>query len=166
MDAKLENIKSFITEILEKEWTEQGHSMNSGKISSLEILIDESGEGAVIDVYGNKYLAYINQGTDSSKIPFSPGSGKKTSKYIQGLQNYAKKRFGLDEKESLRAAFAIAYTQKREGMPTNNSYSFSNTGYRKDFIGQAFENNKNDFDFKLIETFSDMVKHEIDIIFK
>jgi hypothetical protein len=59
----------------------------------------------------------LNYGVTPERIPFSPGSGAKSSKYIDGLKAYAKLRFSVNDKEAERIAFAIAYKQKKRGMP-------------------------------------------------
>ena len=62
-----------------------------------------------------------NFGVTPDRIPFNAGSGKKTSKYIDGLKEFAKIKLGKSGKEAERIAFAIAYKQKKEGMPTKGS---------------------------------------------
>ena len=62
------------------------------------------------------------------------------SKYIDGLTDFAKKRFGLNDKEAQSAAFAIAKKQKKEGMPTKNSFKFSKNGKRTGFIDDTIQN--------------------------
>ena len=65
------------------------------------------------------------------------GSGARISKYIQGLKNFARLRFGVSDKEALSIAFAIAKKHKREGMPTKSSSRFSKTGKRTEAIEDA-----------------------------
>jgi hypothetical protein len=67
-------------------------------------------EGLVPD-----YMAINNQGVPANKIPYYPGSGRKTSKYIDGLIEYAKKRMGKSDKEAKSVAFAIASKHKKGG---------------------------------------------------
>jgi hypothetical protein len=97
-------------------------------------------EGLVPD-----YMAINNQGVPANKIPYYPGSGRKTSKYIDGLIEYAKKRMGKSDKEAKSVAFAIASKHKREGMPTKASARFSSTGRRTGFIEIALEKNSQKF---------------------
>ena len=96
-------------------------------------------KGFIIDFYANNYGNIIDAGTGKNEIPFSEGSGKKKSKYIDGLTDFAKKRFGASDKEAQGIAFAIAKTQKKEGMPTNNSFKYSKNGKRLGFIDDTLE---------------------------
>jgi hypothetical protein len=59
----------------------------------------------------------LNYGVPANRIPFSQGSGAKSSKYIDGLKMYAKLRFNANDKEAERIAFAIAHKHKKFGMP-------------------------------------------------
>jgi hypothetical protein len=78
----------------------------------------------------------------ASNIPFSGVGGGGKSAYIQGLIAYALKKLRVRTMtEAKSAAFAIAYTQKKEGMPTSGSLRFSSTGKRTDWISDTFSNN-------------------------
>ena len=80
-----------------------------------------------------EYLFYgdiVNNGVKPANIPFGKSTNAKTSKYIEALKNWAARK-GM--KNPLGAAFAIAKTQKREGMPTKGSYKFSSNGRRKNW---------------------------------
>jgi len=124
---------------LADEWEKQGHQMNGSRMESIEFEVFDAKGAMIIDVFGSKYHKYINEGVPANRIPFQPGSGKKTSLYIDALQNYAKKRMGAGEKESKSIAFAIAHKQKKEGMPTKGSFDFSTTGKRTGFIEATLE---------------------------
>jgi hypothetical protein len=84
-------------------------------------------------------MAYLNAGIPGPRIPYSPGSGARHSKYIEGLKQYAKARMNASDKEALGIAFAIASKHKREGMPTRSSARFSQTGKRTGFIETALD---------------------------
>ena len=74
----------------------------------------------VIQGYVLDYMATINTGVTASRIPYSRGSGARSSQYIQGLTNYVKRRMGKSDKEAKSIAFAIASKHKKEGMPTKS----------------------------------------------
>jgi hypothetical protein len=86
-----------------------------------------------------------NTGVTAARIPYTPGSGRKTSKYIDGLINYVKLRMGKSDKEAKGIAFAIASRHKKEGMPTKASAKFSSTGKRTGFIDEALTGKEQQF---------------------
>ena len=119
------------------EWKRQGHNLTGNAIQELETKVIRTADGELILGYVTDYMATINTGVTAAKIPYSPGSGAKNSKYIEGLIQYAKRRMGASDKEAKSIAFAIASKHKREGMPSKNSARFSSTGKRTGFIEQA-----------------------------
>jgi hypothetical protein len=120
------------------EWKAQGHNLTGNAIQQLETRI-VAGADIVIQGYVVDYMANLNAGVTAANIPYSPGSGARSSKYIAGLIDYVKKRMGKSDREAKSIAFAIASRQKREGMPTKNSARFSSTGKRTGFIEIALD---------------------------
>lgn len=91
----------------------------------------------VASMYMEDYFVYVENETPPESIPFSgtrKGSGAKTSKYIQGLYTYWRRKRGLRPKEALRASFATAHVHKKKGRPNSNSKRFSKNGKRTGFI--------------------------------
>lgn len=121
------------------EWRRQGHELTGKAAQSIEEQVTQTATGTRIDFYIQDYMANINQGVPSNRIPYTPGSGAPPSKYIQGLTRYARLRFGANRKEAERIAFAIARTHLREGLPSEKSKRFSSTGRRTGFIEQGLE---------------------------
>lgn len=121
------------------EWRRQGHELTGKAASSIEEQVTQTAEGTRIDFYIEDYMSNINQGVPSNRIPYSPGSGAKYSKYIAGLSRYARLRFGANRQEAERIAFAIARTHLKEGLPSLGSKRFSSTGRRTGFIEQGLE---------------------------
>jgi len=132
------------------EWRRQGHELTGKAARSIEEQVRHTATGTRIDFLIQDYMSNINQGIPSARIPFSPGSGAASSKYIQGLTRYAKMRFGANRKEAEKIAFAIARTHLRQGMPSAKSKRFSKTGRRTGFIEQGL-NEKEDELGRLIE---------------
>ncbi len=121
-------VAEFFKKELRNELEQQGHKDTGKLIDSIEyeILTDTDTIKIVFT-----YLYYgdiVETGVKPANIPFSGRSGAKTSKYIEALKNWAKRK-GF--KKPLSAAFAIANKHKKEGMPTKNSYKFSSNGRRK-----------------------------------
>lgn len=127
----MDELARAIIDRIALEWQRQGHHLTGAFEQALTYEID----GETIRIYDNKgYGSILNKGVPAEQIPFSPGSGAKTSRYIQGLANYAKLRMGVNDKLALSIAFAIAYTHKREGMPSKGSVKYSSTGKRIQFV--------------------------------
>ena len=140
-DKNIGPIKAILREALLAEWSAQGHFESGKVVEEIDYLIER--EFGRVSVVGMMYPfgIYIDRGVDAGNIPFSPGSGKKKSKYIDGLINFVQRRMAIaDLKEAKSVAFAIAHTQKKEGMPTRGSFSFSSTGKRTEWVSEAIRN--------------------------
>lgn len=131
-----DDIATESLKLIADEWTAQGHDLSGKFRSALTYTIRQESDATYIDLIDGTsgYGAILNKGVTADRIPFSPGSGRKTSKYIQGLTRYAMARMGASEKDAVSIAFAIAYKHKEEGMPTNASKRFSKTGERTRFV--------------------------------
>lgn len=137
--ALLEQVARLALEAVAIEWKRQGHHLTGKAVQELETRIMEQGDTVKIDGYVLDYMATLNTGVPASRIPYSPGSGARSSQYIAGLVDYVQKRMGKSGREAQSIAFAIASRQKREGMPTKNSAKFSSTGKRTGFIEIALD---------------------------
>lgn len=111
----------------------KGH-FNTGQLegSIKSTITNDNLSGEMFD-YGH----IVDDGTPAARIPFRPGSGAKSSKYIDALIIYFRGK-GLNEKEAKSAAFATAKTQLKEGMSTRNSVRYSTTGNRNNFVADAW----------------------------
>ena len=136
--ALVEKIANLALQAVAIEWKNQGHNLTGNAIQQLETRI-VAGADIVIQGYVVDYMANLNAGVTAANIPYSPGSGARSSKYIAGLIDYVKRRMGKSDREAKSIAFAIASRQKREGMPTRNSARFSSTGKRTGFIEIALD---------------------------
>jgi hypothetical protein len=136
--ALVEKIANLALQAVAIEWKNQGHNLTGNAIQQLETRI-VAGADIVIQGYVVDYMANLNAGVTAANIPYSPGSGARSSKYIAGLIDYVKKRMGKSDREAKSIAFAIASRQKREGMPTKASARFSKSGQRTGFIEIALD---------------------------
>jgi len=152
--TEVERLQNVLNEALTSEWEAQGHSMTNAVVKEIEYQIKQTTDTLTLLGFMPFYGNIIASGTPESKIPYSGRTGRGgTSKYIQALQNYVKIRMSVnDEKKSLSIAFAIAASQKKHGMPTPRSYSFSKSGKRRDWIEEAFKNGEDN----IREAISDM----------
>jgi hypothetical protein len=138
-NTQLNELIKVLRKLLTDEWTAQGHNMSGKLIETIEYVVEEAGAMLTISGMMLPYGAILNSGTPRARIPYSGNSGRGgTSMYIQALQSWIQARMNItDEKKSLSIAFAIAKTQKREGMPTIGSYNFSSNGMRLYWIEEA-----------------------------
>jgi hypothetical protein len=154
MDASLQKLADDISllaiTVVANEWRAQGHELSGSAVKQMETVIREEIASIVIEGYVPDYMAINNSGVKANRIPYTPNSGNKTSKYISGLIDYVKRRMGKSDKEAKGIAFAIASKHKLEGMPTKGSVRFSTTGKRTGFIEQALDKNSPKF-IELIE---------------
>jgi len=137
----IEKLESVISEVLLNEWEAQGHSMGGKVVKDIEYQSKIETNRIILSGFMYPYGNIQAAGVPSSKIPYS-GHSKRggTSLYITALQNYVKNRMGIsDEKKSKGIAFAIAETQKKQGMPTRGSYRFSRTGKRTEWVSDALK---------------------------
>jgi len=140
----LEDLQKLLKQELLKEWIAQGHYMSGKIIEEAEFVTETVANTLRMDLYMYGYGAIIETGTPASKIPYSGRSGSGgTSKYIQALIGYVEKRMNIsDLKKAKSIAFAIAETQKKEGMPTRGSFSYTTTGKRTGWIQEVFDRNE------------------------
>lgn len=121
-------VAEFFKKELRNELEQQGHKDTGKLIDSIEYEILSDTDTIKIVFTYLYYGDIVESGVRAAKIPFGGSTGAKTSKYIEALKNWAKRK-GF--KKPLSAAFAIANKHKKEGMPTKNSYRFSSNGRRK-----------------------------------
>jgi len=155
MEASLQKLADDISllaiTVVANEWRLQGHELSGAAVKQMETMVRMEVNTLIIEGLVPNYMAINNQGVPSNRIPYYPGSERKTSKYIDGLIDYVQRRMGKSEKEAKGIAFAIASKHKKEGMPTKNSViKHSKTGRRTGFIEIALEKNSQKF-IELIE---------------
>lgn len=126
-----------------REWIKKtGHSLTGRLERSTKGQLSPAGlNGSVL---WESYGEIINSGINRRRIPYSPGSGARSSKYIEGLIRFVRLR-GLKPrgKGTVKGiAFAIARTQKEVGSPTPGSRRFSQTGRRTGFVQEMLEAEK------------------------
>lgn len=156
MKQLAEAIAPIVVRVLQEEYALQGHTLTGKLAQSISINAKENATGAVLEVLMLEYGVYLSRGVPASKIPYSPGSGARSSKYIAGLTAYAQQRFSVGQKEATRIAFAIARKHKEDGMPTKASFAFSRNGRRTGAIEMAFQDALPELQNKLAPLVSDL----------
>ena len=141
LEILAKQIGKILVDAIRKEFTLQGHRLTGKLNASIEDVVKITANGANILILMNDYGIIQNRGVNASRIPYNPNvrTGNRTSKYISGLQNFARLRFGVTPKIALGIAFAIAKKHAKEGMPTKASSRFSKTGRRTGAINEAVE---------------------------
>jgi hypothetical protein len=139
-----EKIGALTVEALKVQYRLQGHRLTGGLERSITYKTIETAEGATVRIFMEDYGIIIDQGISPGRIPYNPNkrTGARRSKYIEGLKDFARRRFGASTKEATKIAFAIARTHKKEGLSTKNSRRFSKTGKRQGAIDAALLDTK------------------------
>jgi hypothetical protein len=137
LEKAMQRLQSSIRKNLEL----QGH-VNTGRLrDSIQYEITPMGDSVKAVIECEDYGLALEFGVPASRIPFGNGTGE-TSKYIQGLITFFESK-GLQGRDAVGAAFATAYTHKREGMPSIGSAAFSRTGERTGWANAALEQDLN-----------------------
>lgn len=133
-------VGEFTEEVMglaQQNYVDQGHNLSGRGRDSFSYEVKLVPSGYRSEVYVIDYVLIVNNGIPARRIPFGGRkTGAKTSKMIEGLIGYFKKR-GRSATEAKRAAFATANVWKREGMSTRDSRKFSKTGRRQSFLNEA-----------------------------
>jgi hypothetical protein len=139
-----DDVGKIIVEAVKKAFIMQGHKMTGALNESIEYKAAAQINSVSLEFLMLDYGMIQNFGVTPERIPFNSGSGNKTSKYIDGLKRFAKIKLGKNDKEAERIAFAIAYKQKQEGMPTKGSYKYSKTGKRTGAVLDALRDSEDE----------------------
>lgn len=124
-------VESIINQNIKKEHALQGHHLTGETDESLEGKIS----GTSLLGYATKYAEVLNKGLEPEQI---------SNKMYPGLVQYFILR-GFDEKEAKRIAWATLNKWKEEGMSTEASKVYSQTGERQHFIDNALNDPEVDF---------------------
>jgi hypothetical protein len=135
----------------------QGHKMTGALNDSIEYKVNATMDSVMLEFLMLDYGMIQNFGVTPERIPFNPGSGAKSSKYIDGLKRFAKIKLGKNDKEAERVAFAIAYKQKQEGMPTRGSYKYSSTGKRTGAVLDALKDSEDEVQKLINKAFEELL---------
>lgn len=161
-----EKIGELTVEAIKISFRMQGHRLTGGLEKSINYKVSLDGAGARVFILMEDYGVIQDQGVSAQNIPFGGGGSAKRSKYIQGLTEFAQKRFSVDIKEAESIAFAIANVHKREGMHTRASNRFSKTGKRRGAIKEALDDTQEEREQLIQEALSKAIKVTFEQIFK
>lgn len=122
------------------ELKDQGHKATGRLIASVVARVSSALDEIDLALSHLDYGIIVNTGVSANRVPYSRGSGAKTSKFIDALIAWVRLRGiagGLDKKVK-SVAFAIATAMKRDGVPTRGSYKFTNNGRRTMWIDYVY----------------------------
>jgi hypothetical protein len=141
----LQKALDFAAAQIRKEIIAQGHVATGNLLNSIHTEIEDKGDSLVGRVYIADYAGILDKGVSASRIPYSPGSGAGSSKYIDALVNWISTiKPGLSDTDKKSFAFAIANKAKKEGHPTRGSFAFSKNGRRTGWAKAAIQDKVND----------------------
>lgn len=147
IEQELVRFTDFIISEIKKELKAQGHYASGKSFEQISGLVEANINGLVkAYVLVPEHLLILDKGVKPSRVPFSRSRRRRgrggSSKYIGALIDWLKiVEPSLSAKERKGRAFAIAYTAKAEGHPTQGSYRFSSNGRRKDWTKYAIDEN-------------------------
>lgn len=143
-----EQVGEVVKKAVKQAFILQGRSLTGALVNSIDYSVNATVNSALIEFTLLDYGMILNYGVPASRIPFSPGSGAGSSKYIDGLKMYAKLRFSANDKEAERIAFAIAHKHKKFGMPLDKK-----TGA----VEKALEESKDEVEALITEALSQAI---------
>ena len=115
IDTIIDEATKKIIERLQNQLTIKRSGMspmnNTGTLKESIKAVSEPGFITSVEIKSEDYGAHLDKGIIN--VPYERGSGAGHSRYIQGLQKWAKIKFGMNDKKALQLAFAVANTQKK-----------------------------------------------------
>lgn len=168
-DKTIHIIEENVASDFKRELLDQGHHLTGALENSVRSLLKHNSSSVAVEFFANDYIDPLNDGVPPENVPYdsSQRTGAKSSKYIEGLKNYAMLRFGLtNEKEALSAAFAIAKTHEKEGMPSRGSYVYASNGSRTQSLARTLSENNAKYEAVIDRTISQEIDTELDQNFK
>lgn len=126
IEQLVEILSKFVFKQLTEELIRQGHKLTGALIDSFETRISQDSNKITIDFLMLNYGLSLNDGIKPAYIPYTIGGPPRggTSKYIQGLIQFAKLKFQADQRRATQIAFAIARRQKEKGYPLTGRIGF------------------------------------------
>ena len=142
----------------------QGHRATGKLIASVVAKVNATLNDIDVALSHLDYGIIVNSGVLASRVPFSRGSGAKTSQFIQALMAWIRvKGFaGGLEKNVRSAAFAIATKMKKEGIPTRGSYRVAGNGRRTMWIDYIYNKYQVEWQDQIEVISGDYVENSLD----
>ena len=137
---RYDEFASDMTILFVEELEAQGHRATGKLIASVVAKVKTMLDNIEVQMSHLDYGIIVNTGLSPERVPYSRGSGAKTSKFIEALMGWIRlKGIGGGLDKTVRGiAFAMATTMKREGIPTKGSYRFTSNGRRTQWIDYIY----------------------------
>lgn len=119
-----------------REFSLQGHTLTGTAERSLIAEVKRVGTSVVATGTAVEYMKTLDEGLEPGEITLNAA-------YVDELARYVELRMGIRGRAALRVAYLIAKKHKQEGMPTESSKQYSQTGERKGFLKDADERPEN-----------------------
>jgi hypothetical protein len=124
----------------QQEQKAQGHYASGKLAESFETKLNVRYDGVSFQLLTEQYGAILDSGVPANRVPYTRGSGARSSKFIEELFDWSiRKKPSLSEFERKKFVFAVANKMKAEGSPTQNSFSFSQNGRRTNWIENGIQ---------------------------
>jgi hypothetical protein len=91
-----EQVGEVVKKAVKQAFIIQGRSLTGALVNSIDYSVNATVNSAFVEFTLLDYGMILNYGVTADRIPYSPGSGAKSSKYIDGLKLYAKLRFNAN----------------------------------------------------------------------
>ena len=162
MESDLRQLGEWMAGKLSDELILQGHYISPGGLSDdIDVVVRSVADKSTIELWMRDYAGYLERGVKAENIPFSGVTGRGgKSAYIEGLRRWAERR-GMDN--PLSAAFAIAHTHKKEGMPTIGSRRM---GKKTEFLSDAIKKNSDEIEQRVAIITQGLFEVELDNLLK
>ena len=154
----------YITSLFIDELQAQGHKATGRLIASVVAKVSSVLDSIDLALSHLDYGIIVNTGLPANRVPYSRGSGAKTSKFIDALMDWIRLKGiagGLD-KTVRSVAFAMATAMKRDGIPTKGSYRFTSNGRRTMWIDYVYNKYNVSWQDQVAELSADYIEMAFD----
>lgn len=132
----------LINNLIREELKKQGHYLTGNLDRSLSGIISKTAKTDTLSGFALSYINVLEQGLEPEQISF---------KMLPGLVAYFIKR-GLSQEEALQAGKATIFKWMKEGLSTQASKRFSQTGARQHAVEAVFVGKQTEIDEYVLNT--------------
>lgn len=129
-----DEVNDIIIDDIKEALRLQGHHLTGTLERSLTPNVTKGGQGYSVSAEALGYIKDLEEGVRPEHIAVDAAA-------IRDMTRYVELRMGYTGKYAIKVAIAILNKQRKEGMPTQNSYQYSKTGERLDAISDLFKDN-------------------------
>lgn len=139
--TNLVDFSGWIVDRWRRELTLQGHVVTGALLESIDFEIVEEGNELKILFYNLDYGEDLETGLRADQIPSGPAATAR----IKDLAVWVSRRgMAFDRNEIRKVAFFVHRSHTRVGMPTPNSYQYSDVGRRIGWRTYVLETDKSE----------------------